>query len=303
MKPLSNTPSRLYTALACLLAIGITLSTPARAETQIMTYDVYAGGIHAMDAKLTLNQTPSTYDIKLESQTAGFLKSLADWSGNYWTNGVFTPSGKIYPKEHRSSSTWKDETEEKNYKYDGKGKFLSFRVTTTEKDKKKGDKVTDKTPEKIESELTKGSTDLLSATLKLLLALPKDRTCTGKEKIFDGDRSYFMVFKSTKIEKLEKSRYNMFGGDAVTCEVEVVPDKGKWRKKPRGWLSIQEQGRQKGALPTIWLGQMQDDKTYIPVKIRVKTDYGTLFLHLTSYKTGPTAKPNLINPGKGKPAK
>lgn len=83
----------------------------------------------------------------------------------------------------------------------------------------------------------------------------------------------------------------------------MKPDQGKWRKKPRGWLSIQEQGRQKGALPTIWLGQMGADKTYIPVKIRVKTDYGTLFMHLTSYKTGPAAKPNLINPGKGKPVK
>lgn len=286
----------LYTVL---LTLTLGPTGQARAETQIMTYDVYAGGIHAMDAKLTLNLTPSSYDIKLDAETAGFLKSLADWSGNYWSNGVMTKTGQAAPKQHRSSSTWKNETEDKNYRYDGKGKFVSFKVTSEDS---KG-KVTDKTPEKIDPELTSGSTDLLSATLKLLLALPKDKTCSGKEKIFDGDRSYFMIFKATQHDRLTKSRYNIFDGEAVTCEVEVKPDQGKWRKKPRGWLSIQEQGRQKGALPTIWLGQMGADKTYIPVKIRVKTDYGTLFMHLTSYKTGPAAKPNLINPGKGKPVK
>ena len=55
---------------------------------------------------------------------------------------------------------------------------------------------------------------------------------------------------------------------------------------PRGWLSIQEQGRSKGSLPTIWLAKIDKDGPAVPVKLRLKTDYGTLFSHLIDYKNG-----------------
>jgi hypothetical protein len=37
-------------------------------------------------------------------------------------------------------------------------------------------------------------------------------------------------------------------------------------------------------MPTIWLAQMAPGEPAVPVKIRVKTEYGTLFMHLTGYK-------------------
>jgi hypothetical protein len=67
-----------------------------------------------------------------------------------------------------------------------------------------------------------------------------------------------------------------------------VPDGGKWYQKPRGWLSIQEQGRQKGSLPTVWMAKVNKTGPALPVKIRVVTDYGTLFMHLTKIE-GPQA--------------
>ncbi len=248
--------------------------------TQTMTYDVFAGGIHALDAKLILETGKKDYDITLSSATHGFLKTLAPWSGIYTTSGLLTKDQTALPKSHVARSTWKGDTEEKRYSYDGKGNFLSYQVSETEEDKEPRDK----TPETIDPELTKGSTDLLSATLNLLMTLPAAQTCSGDSVIFDGDRSFKLVFSNTTPESLKKSRYNIFEGESISCQVEVVPDKGKWRKKPRGWLSIQEQGRKKGGLPTIWLGRMDEQSPYIPVKIRVKTDYGTLFMHLTSYK-------------------
>jgi len=250
------------------------LGTAAVAETQTMTYDVYAGGIHALDAKLSIETDKKKYTTRLDSATHGLLKTLAPWSGSFSSKGNLGKDKTPLPLEHLSSSTWKDETEEKRFTYDGKGHFVSYKVTEGGKDK---------TPDDIDKTLTEGATDLLSATLELLLALPSKQDCKGESLIFDGNRNFKLVFKETSLETLKKSKYNIFDGQTVSCQVEVIPEKGKWRKKPRGWLSIQEQGRQKGALPQIWLGKMDGATTYIPVKVRVKTNYGTLFLHLTSH--------------------
>ena len=68
--------------------------------------------------------------------------------------------------------------------------------------------------------------------------------------------------------------------------VEVKPIAGRWYEKPRGWLSIQEQGRKLGTMPTVWFAQLKETATVVPVRVRVKTEYGTLFMHMTNYESG-----------------
>lgn len=248
-------------------------TTPS--PTTTLTYDVYAGGIHALDALLTIRKGTKQYTTTLSAGTRGFLQKVANWSGNFSSNGMII-NGHPRLLTHSSASTWKGKTETKTFKYDSKGNFLSYKVSEGGKDK---------TPKDIDKSLAIGSMDNLTATLHLMMGLPKSQLCNGNSLVFDGDRSYRLIFADTKPEILTKSDYNFFSGSAVSCTVEVKPEKGKWRKKPRGWLSIQEQGRQKGSLPTIWFGQVAGQpEYYVPVKIRVKTDYGTLFMHLTSVK-------------------
>ena len=269
-----------YFALVCLWAIlffAMGTSSAQAADKRVMTYDVYAGGIHALDATLTISSDAKNYSISLESKTHGLLASLAPWSGIFRTEGNLAVAGGVFPLEHSSESTWKKETETKTFTYDGKGNFKSYRVQI-------GDK--DTTPRDLNLSLTKKTTDVLSATLDMMRGLEKTSTCTGDRLIFDGDRNFFLQFKNTAPERLKRNDYNMFDGETLSCAVEVKPHEGKWRKKPRGWLSIQEQGRQQNALPLVWFGKADKDEKspYIPVKIRVKTGYGTLFMHLTSYK-------------------
>jgi hypothetical protein len=242
----------------------------------VLTYDVYAGGIHAMNAQLTLRRDKtSTYDVALTAETQGLLKQLANWSGKFTSKGVLK-NGAVYPLTHQSASTWKNKTEAKTFRYDGKGHFISYNVTEAG---------VDKTPKDIDLTLAKDTTDTLSSTLRLMMSMPKSKVCDGKELIFDGDRNFRLTYTNTKAETLKKNDYNIYDGAAISCNVEVIPEKGKWRKKPRGWLSIQEQGRNKGALPTVWFGQVAGgNDTFVPVKIKVTTDYGVLFMHLTSAK-------------------
>ncbi len=39
-------------------------------------------------------------------------------------------------------------------------------------------------------------------------------------------------------------------------------------------------------MPTVWLAQLRNGAPAVPVKIRVKTAYGTLFMHLAEYRDG-----------------
>jgi hypothetical protein len=250
--------------------------TQSQGLESVLTYDVYAGGVHALKASLILKKTPKSYNVFLSAGTQGFLKKMANWSGKYTSVGRIR-GDKSMPLIHESSSTWKGKTEVKTFQYDGRGNFKSY--SETEEGKKKP-------AQEIDLSLAKNSTDVLSSTFMLLMTLPKSQICSGNDLIFDGDRNFRLQFKNTKTETLEKTRYNVFAGETISCVVEVKPEQGKWRKKPRGWLSIQEQGRNLGSLPTIWFGQLPDrPDIYVPVKIRVKTEYGTLFMHLTSAKT------------------
>lgn len=259
-----------------LLSAPLAFAATETKATTTLTYDVYAGGIHALDANLTISKTATRYETTLQAATQGFLKKLANWSGSFSSKGLIS-NNIASPTIHISASTWKNKTESKTFQYNGHGKFISYKVKEDGKDT---------TPKDIDKSLAVGAMDNLSATLNLMMAMPKTKLCKGNTLVYDGDRTYRLIFDNTKSENLKKSDYNIYDGTAISCSVEVKPDKGKWRKKPRGWLSIQEQGRQKGALPTIWFGQLaQRPDIYVPVKILVKTDYGALFMHLTSAKT------------------
>lgn len=245
---------------------------------QKMVYEVYAGGINAVTAEMDVAYDPKDrYHLSLAARTKGFLGKLVPWSGVFETKGWRKKDGTDVPEQHRSSAIWKDEEEIKEYNYGEDGSFKSLRVIEKGKDKS----------EKIDDELTQGTTDALTATLEVMQAVAKGGGCEGSSEVFDGDRRFELVFVHEAEEMLEETKYNVYSGPAVRCTVEVRPISGKWHTKPRGWLSIQEQGREKGLLPTVWLAKIdQRGGPAVPVKVRVKTDYGTLFSHLIAYKNG-----------------
>jgi len=262
---------------AAILSTALLLSSPAFAEQkQRMRYDVYAGGIHAVEADLDVDlAAKDRYMLRLGAHTRGFLAKLAPWKGVFETKGWYDPKKDLpQPQIHYSDTTWKDENELTEFVYNKDGSFKEYRVTN---EKEKG-------PKPPEPELSDNTTDVLSATLKVMNHIAAGGKCEGTDEIFDGSRRYHLVFNNSKAVELEASRYNVYQGPATECTVEVKPIAGKWHSKPRGWMSIQEQGREKGKMPTIWFAQMAPGEPAVPVKIRVKTEYGALFMHLTGYQ-------------------
>ncbi len=242
-----------------------------------MVYEVYAGGIHAVQATLDMDADDDDYSLKLGAHTRGFLGRLAPWHGTFESEGWVVSEGDFRPEQHKSTTTWRDEPEIKYYQY---GRDRTFKgLTITENDKAPE-------VEKVDDELTQGTTDAFTAAFKVMDNVAKGGKCEGSSEVFDGKRRFKQVFVHEGLEILKSSKYNIYDGEATKCTVEVVPVAGKWHKKPRGWLSIQEQGRERGTMPTVWFAQMKDGTPAIPVKIRVKTAFGTLFMHLAEYRSG-----------------
>lgn len=245
---------------------------------QTMFYDVYAGGIHAVKAQLDVAYEKSDrYSVKLGAETIGFLENLVPWRGSFETSGWRLGEKGDRPEIHRSTATWRGDDELKEYFYDRDGTFKKLRVIEDNQDK---------SPESLEQALVDGTVDVLTATLEVMKHVAADGQCQGNSEIFDGKRRFSMKFSHEMDETLIPTDYNVYQGLTARCQVEVKPVTGEWHKKPRGWLSIQEQGRQKGSLPTIWFAKVAEDGPAVPVKIRVKTEYGTLFMHLTEYHNG-----------------
>lgn len=244
-------------------------------------YDVYAAGLHAVEADLTLGFSGrNRYNVRLDARTRGFLAALVPWDGSFETMGWKLGKDRYQPEIHRSTATWRDEFEDKEYRYSRGGKFLGYRVEIKGK----------KPKTRYEHDLADGTTDLLSATLTVMESIARGGQCKGKSEVFDGDRRYGVAFRSQGKETLVPSEFAPFSGQAERCEVEVFPAGGTWHSKPRGWMSIQEQGRIQGSLPTIWLAQVDEDGPAIPVRIRVKTEFGTLFMHMTGEKLAPESQ-------------
>ncbi len=249
-------------------------------DYQVMKYDVYAGGLHAVEANMKLDyREKGRYQMFFRAKTRGLLGTLAPWEGTFESKGWALRGGKRVPQLHESIAMWRDEREVKTYNYTKNGGFKD--IVTLYKHKKPKTKVPDKA-------LTDGTTDALSATIVVLEKVADGGKCEGEWDVFDGKRRYTLIFRHSRFVKLEKTRYNAYSGYAVECTAEVKPVAGAWHKKPRGWLSIQEQGRERGMMPTVWLAQVTKNAVAVPVRVKVKTAYGTLFMHMTRYESGET---------------
>jgi len=261
-----------------LLACISSLPSIAQAAStkQKMVYEVYAGGMHALQAELTIDlENKDRYSTVLFAKTRGFLGTLVPWYGTFESHGWNEGEGRYRPELHKSTSIWRDEEEIKEYTYGRDGTFKSLVIMEAGKKPK---------TEPNEPELTNQTIDVLTATLAILEAVATGEPCTGSADVFDGKRRFEQKFNDMGSEILESSRYNIYEGVAQRCTVEVVPKGGKWYDKPRGWLSIQEQGRSKGTMPTVWIAKVEENAPAIPVKLLVKTDYGALFMHLSEYQ-------------------
>jgi hypothetical protein len=261
-------------AFNCFIVILMLLCLPQQvkaAETAQANYVFYAGGLSVMNASLDIT-TPeeNRYKISFDTRTRGMLDKILSWQGLFETYG-WRDKNSFLPEQHQSIAIFRGEKETKTYRYKKDGAFEKY--TIKEHDKP----LEDKTPDRA---LTDQTTDILSAAAELMTQIKANGSCDHVSEIFDGKRRYRLIFEKVADVQLEASRYNIYSGPAVECTAMIEPLAGKWHEKPRGWASIQAQGLKKGKLPTVWFATGPSMAMSLPVKARVFTDYGAMFMHM-----------------------
>ncbi len=262
--------------LALLLIFGCAAPAKAADQKYHATYDVYAGGIHALQARLDIDKKSGKYEINVASETYGLLGRIVPWHAKFYTQGWREAKGR-QPKLHVSDTTTRKKHEVNTYKYSQKGDFLSFRQVVNGRDETRAD---------LDPSIMKGTTDILSAVFNLVDRVAAGEGCAFEDMIFDSERSYRVTFRDRPGEMLMKNKYSSFSGAADACSAEVTPEGGEWHKKPRGWLKIQEQSKKQKALPTLYFARISDAQNapFVPVRVVIKTDYGVFIAHLTSFQ-------------------
>ena len=254
-------------------------SVPAFAYSYSATYDVYAGGIHALQARLSYSEKSGKYEANLSSETYGLLARIVPWHAKFKTEG-WVLKDRLQPQKHVSDTTTRKKHEINTYTYAKDGKFLTFNQMVNDKDK---------TRKELDPSIMAGTTDMLSVNFNLMKNLAAGKSCTFEDMIFDSERSYRLIFSHQGKDEILPNKYSSFKGEAVSCQAEVKPEGGKWHKKPRGWLKIQDQAKKQGQLPTVWYAPMlkAESAPELPVKVLIKTSYGTFIAHLTSFEEKP----------------
>lgn len=247
----------------------------AKAQDFTATYGIYTGGFHVVDLVATFKGDESSYDMSMSAKTIGLLGRLAPWGGDLETSGFYTQDAQPKPIDHSFASTWKGQVETTIFTYDEQGEFTGKAYIDED-----GNESTDQ----YDPDLSAGTIDMLSALHQSLLNSRDHGKCDDSIPSFDGKRRYNMVFTSQGEGEIRKNRYSIYQGAAEICSIEIDPDGGLWREKPRGWMSLQGQAKGKGQLPRLWYADIDGYDMPIPVKFMIKTDYGTMLMHLRGLK-------------------
>lgn len=217
-----------------------------------------------IDANFDLK--PKTYDMRIDAKTSGIFEKILPWDGMFATAGT----EGFKPIKHDYQVRWRSKISAGTFNYQPAGKFQS--MTKTEDGKPRD--------EAIDSEITDNTSDLLSAVLTAFNNYEKNESCNADVLTFDNSRSFIVRFRDAGDGVMNNPKVSSYTGPAHACSVEIIPQKGKWPKKPRGWLRIQEEAKTTGKLPIIWIAKPTPDTPVIPVRVDIHTKYGDAYAHL-----------------------
>lgn len=207
----------------------------------------------------------------MKAKPYGVIGGLLPWAGVYTTRGLRNGL-TLTPENHKKQSQWREDKDQDSFVY-SKGVLVSLKRINGEKKPAVEENVA------LDPALHKGAVDLLTGALYPLMHVNAGKSCDGSVTVFDGKRRYDLKFTKKGKETLVASKYNIFSGEALVCQIEMIPLAG-FKGKKRGYYKIQEEGRAQGQLPKIWLGKLWADGPYVPIKILLKSEYGAMLVHV-----------------------
>lgn len=120
----------------------------------------------------------------------------------------------------------------------------------------------------------------MTALLSVLDSAQEHQACNAVIPVFDGKRRFDIILKRGEWDEISASRYSIYSGRALRCEVEVKPIAGfRKRDMRRGWIAVQEHSRQRNKMPTLWLAHGPQG-VMVPVRMEISSGFGAVIAHL-----------------------
>lgn len=258
--------TRFFLSVCAAAVLGLTGT--AMAEPFKATYGLYAGGVRMIDLKADFDLQPKNYTVRTDGRTIGIFEKILPWIGTFETKGT----AGFKPVRHDYIVSWRGNQETSTFTYEPAGVLKNLTVT----------KDGETTENPIDLEIAKGTRDLLSTITMMFDQYERTGKCEGDILTFDNARSFIVRFADLGDGVMDNAKLSSYTGPAHACSVEIIPQAGKWPKKPRGWLRIQQQAKEGGKLPVLWMAKSDATHPAIPVRVDIHTKYGDVIAHLSS---------------------
>jgi hypothetical protein len=272
-----------FAASVLALASGALAETPQPAvKTLGLTYDVYAGGLHAFSFDVALALEPDGYRIVAEGGTRGFTAVLYTWNVRLAAEGAAVspadkaaPAERLRPERYVTVNAGRAQPKTMRLALQPDGTFSIVRDPPETEDERE--------PDDLPAKLPPGIADPLSASLMATQALVETGRCEQRIPVFDGKRRYDLLIHDAGAGEVQKNRYSVYHGPATLCGFTMQRISGfkKQRRYANQW------NEDKDEPPMLWIAKVREDLPPIPVRATAAVALGSIVVHLTRIEPGP----------------
>lgn len=260
--------SRAGLALLALLL----LPGPAAAEgSQTLAYEVWLGGLKALEADSRIVRHRESYRVTLSARTRGMAGWFYPYELELEAVGA-RRSAAHSPRRYNSKSRSPDETKKLAIRYGEDGSLEIRREPAPENPDAKS----------LPADMTRATLDPVSAVLTVLASASDGVAgggCRGLARVFDGKRRYDLRARPAGTAMVTASRYSAYSGPATLCRLTLQPLAG-FRKDKRLARRIPRE-------IVLWLAPIGDGGTVLPVRLEGESGFGGLVVHLVGTEREP----------------
>ncbi|MEE8271599.1 MAG: DUF3108 domain-containing protein [Alphaproteobacteria bacterium] len=238
-------------------------------------YAVYTGGLHVIDSDIVLAMDDDEYDVRLGAALVGVPSWFSDWAAVIESDGRIA-GDTLNPARSTVERMRRGEVRVTALRFDGDGEVdVTFDPERSDND------------EPVPQDMLVGALDPLSGLVSIIHSMTAAGGCATTVPVYDGRRRYDLVFTDRGMEQLVGSDIATYAGPARRCHMQLVAVAGAFKRDDGRsfWRRGAEADRERQL--DIWLARPMAGGPYLPVRIKGRTPFGAVVIHLRGVEETP----------------
>ncbi|TAD89962.1 MAG: DUF3108 domain-containing protein [Alphaproteobacteria bacterium] len=272
-----------FRTLAIALMVSAGLPSLARAAV-IAHYDVYVGGVRALQMQAALGMDEGSYSLQLTARTHGFAEWLLGWRSRVISTGLLERPASargaedragVRPSRHSLEALFRGSL--RTVRLDWTGTTVSVSATPP---------IEEDNRDPVPDALRVNAVDPLTATVIALRAVAERQACQQDIPVFDGRRRFDAVLQTGTRPTLPANSYSSFEGAAVHCTLRINRIAG-YSRSENNFNRAEDRDRS----IDIWFAPVATGAVPVPVRVEVELSMGAIVAHLMRVETVDTVPP------------